>query len=256
MEDHQGLKPHHLLLLGALLALTSCAEGETLPENFYDRPLHLTAITPDPETGPVARNQTFRLALNTYLDPEPLTYYNTLTLRSGAIRTSSLTYYNMVDKELVLRTRRNMEPNLFHDLGINPDVLLSVTGQPYDGALQFTYTVGDFLYDEPDLPAEPSPTWADVENIFAPCNTCHEDPEWLLPPMTYEGLVGQPSRQNPELLLVRRGDAPASYLMHKILWDYPLREGTAQPPPWANYDQLTRDQQRTLEAWIRGGAKP
>ncbi len=67
-------------------------------------------------------------------------------------------------------------------------------------------------------------------------------------------LIGQPSTQQPDLLLVQPFDPERSYLMHKLLWDYPLREGTAQPTPWDGGAPLPEQDLRLIERWIRGGA--
>jgi len=240
-----------LLLLGPLLA-AACVENPPLPGSPYERPLVALAVDPPLDQGPVARNPRIALTFNTYLDPTPLTYYNGLSLRSGGIRAGGTTDYQLVDKALVWRTTRWMRPDLYYTLGLDKTVLFSVTGQPYEGVEQLQYLAGDFTVEEP--PAEPAPVWDDVAPLFAPCGTCHDDPEWRLPPITWDGLVNQPSAQQDKLL-VRPFDAPSSYLLHKLLDDYPDREGTAQPPAWAGANPLPVEDLRRIEAWIRGGAR-
>ncbi len=242
-----------IAVLFVCIPLVSCVENPPFPFDPYDRPLALRQLEPSPENGVVARDQSFRLQFNTYLNTEPLTFFNTLTLSTGSARVSGRTRYEMVDRQIIWTPRQRMISGLFYELTLNTEVLASVTGQPYQGPEFATIAAGDFLQEEPPAP-EPAPTWDDVEPLFVACNGCHEDPEWMLSPMTYEGLVGQPSTQRDALLLVRPYDAPNSYLMHKILWDYPVREGQAQPPAWAGYQQLSRDAQRLVERWIANGA--
>lgn len=240
------------LALIALLLTFGCVENPPLPFLPYDRPLVAVAVDPPVDQGPVARNPLITLSFNTYLAPGPLTYYNTLGLRSGGIRANGITEYRMVDKALVWRTTRSMRPDLYYTLTIQKDVLFTVTGQPYQGVEQLQYLAGDFSAAIP--PAEPAPVWEDVAPIFEPCGACHDDPEWRLPAMTWEGLVNQPSAQQDKLM-VRPFDPPGSYLLHKLLDDYPDREGTSQPPAWAGLDHLDLEDLRLIEAWIAGGAQ-
>jgi hypothetical protein len=67
----------------------------------------------------------------------------------------------------------------------------------------------------------------------------------------YSGIVGQPSQENPALLLISPGDPERSYLLKKIRGD-PDITGARMPadgPPF-----LTSDQIGGLTAWIRAGA--
>ena len=271
MEEHQGIGRGIFWGLGrgawgvgrgvfaavACAALVGgCVESAPVPFGFYDAPLRIVAIEPEPGDGPVARDQTFTVGFNAYLDPRPINFFNAATLGSGGVRASTRVDYRMVDRQLIVGTRRQMMPGLLYDLGFNPDVLVSVTGQPFGGPPSIQFISGEHLDAAPDEgePRAGALRWADVAPIFDPCNVCHQDPEWMLPPMTRDAMVGRASPQRPDLLLVRPYDAPSSYLMHKILWDYPLRDGTAQPPPWAGYAQLSAEAQRLIEAWIRAGA--
>ncbi len=245
------------LTIAATLAAAAlaCVDNPPLPADLYDPSVRILAIDPSPDGGPVAEQPVFTASLNTYLDPAPLTFFNAAALNSGGVRASVRADYRMVDKQLVVTTRRPLEPGLIYDLTFNPDAIASVTGQPFQGPALIQFLSGDAPL--PPAPAEPeAPRWAEIEPLLAPCNVCHLDPEWQLPAVTREAMVGVASEQQPELVVVRPFDAPASYLMHKILWDYPLRHGTAQPPPWAGYDQLSIDAQRLIERWINAGALP
>ncbi len=253
MEGHQGLGC--VVLAIALLGLiASCAENEPLGEGYYDLPLRVVSIEPKPDDGPIYRDQTFRIRLSGYLSTSPLTWYNTATLASGGRRASIYARYFLVDRELEIQLRNNMEPDLYYTLSLNPDTFTSVTGQALEGTTTFTYQVGDAF--EPAARPFSVPTWDDVEAILAPCGDCHDDPEWKLPPMSYEALVGQRSAQDERRFLVRPFDPARSYLMHKVLASYPVRIGGAQPPVWDQQDPLLEEDLRTLAAWIRAGAKP
>ncbi|MEL6178838.1 MAG: hypothetical protein AAFS10_07785, partial [Myxococcota bacterium] len=211
---------------------------------------------PDPEDpSPIARNQQFSVTFNTYLDSEALPAFSAgLGLRSGGVRSFGQVRYSMVDKTLTWTTTRPMEPSFLYNLTFDGEVLRTVTGQPYIGPSGIPFEVG--IYNQYTPPPDEPPTWAAIEPILEPCNTCHADPSWLLRPIDYDNLVGQRSDLSPDKVLVIPFDAPRSALMHVLVWDYPLRDVTAQPPAWAGYEQLSRDDQRHIERWIRGGAQP
>lgn len=248
--DALGLAERLLMLTLVALLLIGCVANE--PVDFYDRDLSVREVYPNPEHGTVPRNAQITVRFNAYLDPEPLTYFNALTLDSGGVRASDRAVYEMVGKRATIITRRDLEAEIFYDLGFNDEVLRSVTGRPYAGPRSIRFEVGDFRVAQPS--AAPIPTWTQVAPILEPCGECHDDPEWMLPRLTREAMAGVPSAQRPELWIVKPGDPARSYLMHKILWDYPVRDGTAQPPAWAGFDQLSIAEQETLERWIQGGA--
>jgi hypothetical protein len=262
VEDHQALTATGglswvsatTLLAASLTAFClGCADNPELPD-AYDRPLVPIAVYPPLTDEPISLNQTFVLTFNTYVDLDPLTYWNTVSIASGGVTAFGPTSYRMVDRQIVLRTTRTMEPDLTYQLLVNAEVLRSVTGQPYAGPLAFTYRTGDAFEDDPPEPG-PLPVWADVAPIFAACNGCHADPEWKLEPLTVDTMVAVPSKQVANLHIIEPYVPSKSYLMHKVLWDYPLREQSAQPPAWAGYPQLSVTDQRLLEEWILAGAK-
>lgn len=246
-----------LIAASTALAASACVENPPLVANPLDQPLVVADIRPDPEAGPVARDQAFVLTFNAYLNPENIVYYTAASVTSGGLRVVERSAYRMVDKQLIVTMRTPMEPGLFYTLSPNADALRSVTGQTYAGPLDFEVFVGDFERSaDPALDdLGPPPTWEDIAPILARCHACHDDPEWKLTSISPEDMIGRPSSQNPALNLVEPYDAPGSYLMHKILWDYPTRVGQPQPPPWAGYDELPIESQRLIERWIRTGAR-
>jgi hypothetical protein len=236
-----------------LLSALGCAELDSPDEDPWDPRLRPVALTPSPQDGPIARDATFTLSFNAYLNPDPLTYYNVFVLSSGGLRAGGSAEYHMVDRALVFTTTRAMTPDLYWTLAWDPEVLQTLTGQPLDGPLGATFVVEDRLEDRP-APAPPT-TWQDIAPILAPCGACHDDPAWRLPPITPEALINQPSAQRTGRVLVRPFDPTRSYLLHKLLPDFPSRDGEAQPPAWAeDAAPLSREELRLIERWIRGGA--
>lgn len=101
----------------------------------------------------------------------------------------------------------------------------------------------------------PSPSWQEVSPLIEErCAGCHRDEQWGLNPLTYDSLLGAKSTQTDQFL-VRAGDPQDSYLMRKILPDYPEREFTVQPPPWSDVERLDRQELLLIEGWIAAGAR-
>lgn len=234
----------------------------------YSRPLRVVEVFPPPDTQGVARNTTLYVSFDQYLDADRLLYFDTFRLRSGGLRASEVSSYEMVDKRVVARLTAALDPSLIYTLELNPDVLRSVEGSPYLGEPELAvYLTGEDFLDL--VEAEPPPTWTeDIEPLIERGCSCHRmDPlpedSFRIPWLGYDQIVGQPSWERPELRIVEPFDPPRSVLMHKLLEDYPVRVGTAMPPPWANTvaldfevraEPLSRDELRLVERWIRTGA--
>lgn len=263
MEGDQGLGQLARLLCALLaLALGSCGGNPPLGFDYYDPPLRVISVFPDPEAGPLAVDQPITVRFNTYVDTAPLTWYNQATVASGGARGSVRADVDMVLRQITFTPRRDYEARLYYDLSLNTDLLRSVTGKPLEGATSFRFFVGEHRLEEL-IPLDPVPEevegpvrWGQVAPLLASCEQCHGDPEWKLRPIQYEALVGQASEQLPERLLVRPYDAHNSYLMHKLLQDWPDREGQAQPPLWSGQGALPYEELLLIERWIAGGALP
>lgn len=252
---HQRLISRALIATCAIGAWSSCVAVEAPDVTAaYDPPLRVIRVSPSPDAEEVARDVTFTVAFNTYLNAELLTDTNGLSLTSGGLRAFGVVRYRMVDRALVWTTTRAMEPDLVYALGFDPEVLVSVTGRPLEGPSGVPFRASDRIQGR--LP-EPEPVvWSDIAaELSEACDGCHSDPSWMLSPIRPEALIGAPSEQAEGQVLVVPFEPSRSYLMHKILWDYPLREGSAQPPPWSGAEQLSLETQRKVEAWIRNGAR-
>lgn len=225
-----------------------------------DRWLQIENTTPSP--GKVDLRPSFTFTFNDYLDEDSFKSYNFATLSSGGIRASGRAFYRMSDKTVVWRPNGNLSPGLIYRLAINAE-LKSATGAPFwppasgDASRTFVPTTDDLPNVDSDLSDPlPDPPWTEVKSILdAACASCHADPAWQLNPLSYDRLVGASSTQT-DLYLIRPGNPAGSYLMQKILWDYPDLEFTPQPPPWSdNAQQLSRDDLLAIEGWIAHGAK-
>ncbi len=238
------------------------AEGEPIefPPPFEDW-LQLESITPTPQKDLLSANPTFLIRFNQYFQEASGRSYGIVSLKTGARGASGIYEPIMVDKSLLWRPYNALRPDFEYTLKVNGTGLRSVTDAPTPPkySRSITFRVDDTLDEETPftLPRQ-QVAWPQVKTLFEErgCYECHGEPSWnRLDPLTYDSLVGGRAA-DVDLFLVRFKDPINSYLMHKLLPDYPVRRGTVQPPPWRDdLRTLTREELCLVEQWIRQGAR-
>lgn len=243
-------------LLGACFGVGCGLAGPTGREvdgpGPHDSPLEVTSVAPDSDR--IAPEASLRIRFDAYLDDESFRSFDTGTLTAGGRRWAGWADYRMVDRSIVWTPRSSVPTKLDVQLTLSEN-LRSVTGSKLTDRRQ----IAEWQIDEGGASARGAEsqrdgaTWAEVRGIFdRRCGDCHAESD-RLPPLTHEGLVGVTSTE-VDRKLVRPYDPADSYLMHKILWNYPDRRFSPQPPPWDGGQELDRPAQRTIEAWIAAGA--
>lgn len=257
-----------LLAIAAACAATVAGCGEIEPDRPVDdqgQPipmpdpgedwLYFEAVEP---RQTLSTRPTIALRFNQYLDPTTFRSFDTATLESGGHVRSGVVDYRMTRKTLLFRPHNLLEPGLRYDLRWSADDVRSVVGSPLHP--QVMLPAGYRVRDQAD-PVEPferpTVTWDDVQPLFEDhCSDCHADQSRGLPEMTRDQLVGRRSDQT-DTMLVEPYHPARSYLMHKILPDYPMRRHTVQPPPYSDEaNRLSTDDIERIEHWIAGGARP
>jgi hypothetical protein len=227
-------------------------EGEPIPmPDPYDPWLEIVDISPSSDE--IALSPTVAVTFNDYIDDDAFDSYAFGALRSGGVGVSGTASYVMTDKTVVWRPYAALEPGLVYRFSVTAEPV-SATGAP----LREPSAWPTYMASRDAAPIEPvelpEVRWDAVAPIFeAKCASCHHDPQWGLNPLTYDSLIGAKSQQT-DLFLVRPGDAPDSYLMRKLLWDYADVEFVHQPPKWSGGEELGREELLTIEGWIAGGA--
>ena len=215
--------------------------------------LFFESVEPQEE---ISTRPTIEINFNSYLDPETFNSYGTFRMRSGGLTNAGRVDYWMTRRQLRFRPNADLEPRLSYQLQLLADDLRSITGSPLHtlAILPRLHTSEDL---EPTDPLRrPEVSWEEVEAIFEiHCNDCHSDPNWMLPELTRESLIHKRSEQ-VDARLVEPFSAPRSYLMHKILPDYPLRRKEVQPPSWSDAPPLSMTDVERIEHWIANGAPP
>jgi hypothetical protein len=213
-----------------------------------------------PDRTSIPERPVVRVQFETYLEDESFQSYNAARMTSGELTFGGTADYHMVDRTIAWRPNGPLPTGLRLRFELSASIE-GVLGRTFPSALTLrTYRPGE----SGDTGTEPldsgnvepeTPDWSDIDVLFeAKCRGCHGADSWNLNPLTYESLVGEPSIR-VDRMLVRPYDAPDSYLMHKLLWDYPERRGMPQPPPWSEAgEELPEAELRAIERWIEAGA--
>ena len=217
----------------------------------FDHWLEIEAIAPT--TDSLSTEPTIYVEFNDYIEDDTFRTYDAGSLHSGGLSWGGWTDYVMTDKRLVWTARSSLPAGLDVTFRLADD-FESVTGSPLREHTDLAKWRTAAHPPASNTNPLPSPTWSDVDAIFeSHCTRCHGDPDWQLNPLTPDSLVGEHSTQ-VDRLLVRPYDPADSYLMQKLLWDYPLIRNSPQPPPWAGGEELPRRDLIVIEQWIANGA--
>lgn len=246
----------------ALALLCSCSDIEPEPPVGQDgEPVELPepydtwlrVIEIQPASGEISAQPVFEIEFDTYIEDDLLLSYDMVSLVSGGIRVRGFSTWDVTTRTLTWRPSSSLVDGLEYRLQLNAERLRSITGAPPQLGGAPTYTV-DAELEASEPSSEQPATRADVEKIILrKCASCHRDAEWKLNPLTAESMIGIKAADRDQLLVIRR-DAADSYLMHKILPDYPLRAYGVQPPTWSDAQPLTTGEIRTFKRWIDAGA--
>ncbi len=211
----------------------------------------MESVEPEEE---ISLRPTIAVEFNQYLNSETFQSYNAMRLRSRGLAQGGSVQYQMATRTVYFRPGSDLEPDLEYLLEWIADDIESIEEAPLHPMVFLPrYVTDDSL--EPSPPLERSQVdWATVDAIFErSCNTCHSDPDWKLPELSFPELLNQRSAQ-VDRYLVEPFFPTRSYLMHKILPHYPERIYGQQPPTWSEAPPLSEEELITIEDWIATGA--
>lgn len=251
---------HRYSILLVSLALSAC--GSIDPEPItdedgnpiimpgpFDDHLGVTALY----GAEVGVRPTLRFQFDAFVNEDQLLDFGVVALSSGGIAASGRIRWQMSSRTMAFRPFNPLVAGLRYRPSIDASRVFSVTGAPL-GAIELPEFVVSDEIEEPEFEL-PMVRWAAVDDVFrAKCRSCHADPQWQLNPLTYASLVGGASAQTDELLVVPF-DPGDSYLLHKVIEDYPVRRFSVQPPPWSNAATLTAEEVVLIERWVATGAR-
>lgn len=223
------------------------APGESWLELLEQRPVGETSVRPVVE-----------LVFDQYLDRNTFTSYGAISVSSGGGLTQfGETSYWMTRKTLRFTPRSDLEAGLVYQINLSGgEGLRSVVGSPLiPGTVLGEFRTSAEVEGEGSSLARRVVERGEIERILeAKCQGCHGDQRWGLPEMEVGSLWRTRSEQ-VDLFLVEPYAPERSYLMHKILPDYPERRFTVQPPPWSEVGPLSLEEVELIEHWIASGAQ-
>jgi hypothetical protein len=228
-------------------------DGDPIPlPGPYDTFLEIESITPG-EGDALGPRPWLALRFNAYLDDDTFSSFGAMQLRAGGLRQRGDVRYVMTDRTLYWRPYSDLRDGFVYELDLTLGGVESVTGAPLrePDALP-VYTADADAESAPFGRADDPVTFDEVDAVFqARCASCHGTPEWpYLVPLDRESLLTT-TQPNLGRVMVRAGDPADSYLMHKVLEDYPDRLNGPCPPTWSeDPTPLTRDEVWLIERWI------
>jgi hypothetical protein len=247
-----------LILTAALVVLLSACgflQRDPNPEKLspYRPSLKLVELFPQP--GRISTQPRIRLQLSDYLEDDSFKSFNFMFLRSGGRVYGGTSTYSVVDRAIYFEPNQRLPSSLIFEVVINPDIKAEADIRIQIPDSLVAYQTSSSILAPRPVSQQPV-TWSDIESIIqAECSNCHTEEPGSPVALTHDNLVGEKSRQ-VDRFLVKPGDASDSYLMQKLLEDYPGIRFTRQPPPWSENGPLSGNELKTIERWIEQGAPP
>lgn len=219
-----------------IVALVGCA-ASTPAKN-------LTLISTSVDaSGVVAADGDVILFFDRYLDPTS-DFRRGIVLKSGDVELPSSVAYDPVLRAVLLQPGLEFRPRLGYSITLVDARIAGIDGARLGADLSIDFVATLAKGDE----KKPSPGWAQVEPILKRSCGCHGGPRPVYPELSPEALIGQPSVRQPGQLLVVPGRPLQSYLVLRILRDYPGVLGLPMPVD----DWLADEDAQALVSWVQG----
>lgn len=196
--------------------------------------------------GTLPADRPIRIFFDGYLTPG--TDWSRLArLTSADLEVSARVTYDPVARALVVVPQLDLRPGLAYTVTVAGEGLRSVDGREVEEEeFQVGFVAG------PPSPGRPSRREVDfateIAPVFAERCGCHGPEPDVYPPLTPEALIDQPSQRQPERTLVVPGDALRSYLVQRLLDEYPGVHGLPMPPD----APLREAELRRVVSWVEG----
>lgn len=190
-------------------------------------------------------DRALRVRFDRYLDPD-VSGAVMVGLVSGDVGVGVDVAYDPVDRALVISPQFELRPGIGYVLTVARDGLRGFDGAVLESDLTLHFIAG--LAVDPPVGA-PAPVDFDdeVAPVLAARCGCHGPEPAAFPPLTPAGLINVESQRQPGRILVRPGRPLRSYLIQRVLVDYPGVRG--QPKT------LDDAERRLLIDWVSGLAQ-
>jgi hypothetical protein len=241
----------------AIICLVACGSSDLSVGNERVGPPPFEVIDVSISEGEtdVPLNQPFTIWFNRYLDAEVFRYSNAVKVCSSGVRGRGFSRYRMADRSVTFFPTRNLRSRLIYNLGLNDETVLALGGENLSTQFERAFQTAEGGTVVQDREIATVSYAGSVFPLFEQGCGCHVDDD-AVPSLDYESLMQATSTQMDDRLLVVPYDPTTSYLMQKILPDYPDRRLSEMPPAWGRRPPLTFEQLSTVENWILTGANP
>jgi hypothetical protein len=240
------------LLLG--VCATSCVEDFSQRTPLLDTSVQFELVSHEEGDSLNVTDPTFTFAFNDYLDLRASALENAFSLRAGIHQPRVQPSWDAVRQTLRIRPLDPLRPGLVYTLAVDRELLRGLGSRPVESPIdewEFRVDAVAQIGGELDLPTF---TYAEhVRPVLVENCGCHWSPGTVLTPLDSATLRGRADQRSGRALVVPF-DAGRSYLVEKILDDYPDRFGTQMPPPWADESPLSSEDLQQIHDWIAGGA--
>lgn len=174
-----------------------------------------------------------------YLDPDTVDESDAV-VTSGELEATVDVGYDPVARALTVDPIYNLRVGVAYELRVRADGVRGLDGSALTEDVVVRFTAGPVSGAEPTYRV----TFADVEPVFAARCGCHGPAPAAFPALTPAELVHQPAARQPARTLVVPGAPLDSYLVQRILVDYPGVSGGEKA--------LDDDARRQIVRWVEG----
>lgn len=191
----------------------------------------------DGEQWPADRPLT--VGFDAWLDPDTVRD-DVVVLSSGEQAVPLWVEYDPVGRAVVAHAFGGLSPGLGYTLTVDSARLAALGGDAGRQVVSVGFRAG---------PAEgfappPTPSDAEMADLFAERCGCHGPEPAAFPALTRQAMLGVPSRRRPEVLLVDPGRPLESELVLRVLDGYPGVRGMAK--------SLSDEERRRIVRWVAG----
>lgn len=184
------------------------------------------------------------------IDPRRGAPERAVSLTHGRLAVPVRVAIDPLARTLVARPVDPLVPTLRYVWEVDHERLRGAGGRSVEDIDPVSFVVAENAQTQTPPTASP-PNWNQVTALLqARCGGCHDDAP--LDALSYERLLDR-SAQRDARRIVEPFAPERSYLIEKVIPDYPDRMGAVMPPPWEP-SPLANHEIRLLYDWIAAGA--
>lgn len=204
----------------------------------------MSVVATEPAAGAVhPADAPLRVVVDRYLDPD-VPVVNAATLSSGEATFAARVGYDPVSRALLVVPPVPLRADLGYTLTVHADALVGYQGETLAEDFAFGFRAGRARAPRTALP--PADFDRDVRPVLEAKCDCHGPEPAVYPALTPEALIGARSQRQPDRVLVEPGRALHSYLVQRVLPEYPGVRGLPMPVE----APLDEEALRMLVSWV------